>query len=879
MLRYLAAILCMFLLSASALHAADAVTKSRALAATGKDKQAIALLQLEITKQLKSAERQAQLHAELAQRWLVRGDLASTEKSVSAALKLAPADPLAHWIQAEVLREQGKLKQAEAAYKWHFDEYNAREFDDAESLFWCAKGIGQYVRWRRLHDAYGTLVNDVYPQVLKLNPQDWRVRLEMGQLFLEKYNLAEADRQFVAGLKINPHAAQLHAARAKLFLLTYDLDAAQASLRVAREINPRLLAVQQLEADLHFANFRPRAAVDVLHKALEIRPHDEATLGRLAAAYLAIDGAENSQAPARFDRLELNLRERNSQPGRFYAQLASTLDQLRQYPTAAMYWKNTIKIMPQHPYAQGQLGMIQMRLGEEASARKTLEQAFKDDPFNVRVKNTLAVLDVLESYETIETPHFLIRFDPKQNAVLARAAADYLEHEVFGAVTKQLGYTPKEKTLIEIFSKAKNTTGHGWFSARMVGLPSVGTVGACVGKMLAIASPNEMQQKFNWAQVLKHEFVHVVNLQQTNFNIPHWFTEALAVHNEGYPRPPAWNRLLATRLAEGRLFDLYSINFGFIRPESDEQWSLAYCQAELYAQFMLAEFGDDALAKLLTAYADRLESAQAIEREFKITQKEFEQRYIKYVRQAVAELPKSVAVKSRSFAELQKAAANNLDDVDVAAQMALAFVRRKSYVDARRWADRAMKIEPKHQLAAYVRARLHLVVGEDAEAANLLEVCLDREQPQPNALALLAGLKLRLRKYDEAAQLYSLGAKHAPDEIKWPKSLAVVYLQAGDTEKLAAMLEQIALTEPDNYGSRKKLAQIYHDKSDHAATVRWATEAIHVNVLDAASHRLRGQALSKLGHKSRAIESLRLTLLLNPTDRESQRLLDALQKS
>jgi hypothetical protein len=52
-----------------------------------------------------------------------------------------------------------------------------------------------------------------------------------------------------------------------------------------------------------------------------------------------------------------------------------------------------------------------------------------------------------------------------------------------------------------------------------------------------------------------------------------------------------------------------------------------------------------------------------------------------------------------------------------------------------------------------------------------------------------------------------------------------------------------------------------------------------VNVLDAVSHRLRGQALSKLGHKSRAIESLRLALLLNPTDRESQRLLDALQKS
>jgi hypothetical protein len=36
----------------------------------------------------------------------------------------------------------------------------------------------------------------------------------------------------------------------------------------------------------------------------------------------------------------------------------------------------------------------------------------------------------------------------------------------------------------------------------MVGLPSVGTVGACAGKIVAMASPNEMEQKFNWAQVL-----------------------------------------------------------------------------------------------------------------------------------------------------------------------------------------------------------------------------------------------------------------------------------------------------------------------------------------------------------------------------------------
>ena len=54
-----------------------------------------------------------------------------------------------------------------------------------------------------------------------------------------------------------------------------------------------------------------------------------------------------------------------------------------------------------------------------------------------------------------------------------------------------------------------------------MGLPYVGTVAACTGRVIAMASPNDVRSKYNWARVLRHEFVHVVNLQQTSFNIPH----------------------------------------------------------------------------------------------------------------------------------------------------------------------------------------------------------------------------------------------------------------------------------------------------------------------------------------------------------------------
>ena len=128
----------------------------------------------------------------------------------------------------------------------------------------------------------------------------------------------------------------------------------------------------------------------------------------------------------------------------------------------------------------------------------------------------------------------------------------------------------------------------------------------------AMASPTATDKPFNWARVLKHEFVHILTLQQTQFNIPHWYTEALAVTSEGYPRPESWNRLLQARVAAGNLMNLDTINLGFIRPKTPDDWTMAYCQSRLYAQYMTEKFGADTTARLLEAYRQNLSTDQAI---------------------------------------------------------------------------------------------------------------------------------------------------------------------------------------------------------------------------------------------------------------------------
>jgi tetratricopeptide (TPR) repeat protein len=837
---------------------AAALGIARAQEATGHREEAVKTLAAAAKKDPKSPLPAA----ELARLALNRGDYKEAEAEVAASLALDPQDVLAHLVRAELRAASGKLAAANDDYQWLVNYYNDHDALDSETLHWIGLGASQFARWNRLTDQFRFLVNDFYPDLVAAEPAFWRAHYEAGALFSEKYNDAEAAKEFKAALALNPNAAEVHAALGQLALDGFELAAAQAACDQALAINPQLLAAHHLKADIHLANFEPRQSAGVLKDALALDPVSEATLGRLAAAYLAVDGTRSTAPDSRFGKLVAEVNARNPHAGEFYLALADALDRLRRWPAAAGYYREAMTRMPQLVAPSGRLGMMLMRLGDEAEARKVLDESFQADPFNVRVKNTLEVLDVLDGYETLETEHFRIRFDPKKDKLLARAMGQWLEG-VHPQLVAQMGFTPPGKSLFEIFCRARNTDGHGWFSARMVGLPRIHPIGACAGKIVALQSPTEGQQRFNWARVVKHEFIHLINLQQTDFNIPHWFTEALAVLNEGYPRPQEWNELLSKRFAADRLFNLDSINLGFIRPHSSDDWTLAYCQAELYAEYMLERFGKDAIARMLAAYADNLTTSEALQRALGVAQGDFERGYREFVTKIVKALPPAAAGEP-SLVELQKALAAKPKDPQLLAQMAQARLNRRGYPEARKLADAALAADPKNQLAHYVRARLHLLVGENKEALARLEESLDRQHPQDNHLALLAGLKLRADDFAAAAELYELGANANPHSATWLKSLAAVYLKSGDEKKLAPILEKLAESDPDDLTVRKKLAQLAVAANNWPAADRWATEALHIQVIDPELHAWRAESLASQGNAAAAADEFATAIELDP---------------
>jgi tetratricopeptide (TPR) repeat protein len=837
-----------------------AIGIARCLAAVGEADKAIATLTAAAAKHPSDAA----LQAELAGLEFERGNHEAARKRVDAALVLDPEQCAARFLSAELYRVAGKLDEANDAYLWLVRFYNRGRdtITDPERLLWIGRGAAQYARWNRNAGQFSFLVNTLYPRARRLDPRFWPAHLEAALLFLEKYNPEDARAELDSALAINPNAAELHAVRAMIAIERGVFDSARAGIDRALAIDPRCKPAHRIAADLEMSAFGAAGAVAILERARKLDPTDEETLGRLAAAYGAVDGLRDTVPGARMRAVIDEAVRRNEHCGEFFASLASAFDRLRKYPHAARYYEEARRRMPQLVEVSGQLGMVWMRLGEETRAAGLLQESFRADPFNSRVKNTLEVLDLLKGYGTIETEHFVVRHDRGRDSLLAKYAARVLEEEIYPDITGRLGFRPPGKSLIEIFSSAQGTSAHGWFSARLVGLPFIGTVAGCAGKIVAMASPSDLPGAFDWARVLRHEFVHVVNLQQTDFNIPHWYTEGLAVQNEDAPRLPEWDVILARRAAAGRLFTLDNVNLGFTRPSTSDDWPLAYCQALLYTEYLKDTYGKDANARLIAAYADNLDTPRALERCCGVRTEKLESGYRAYVEKIAATVPPAERAERPSPAALERAVQRDPGNAEALAQLADAYLEAGGRTRAGELATRALAAQPAQPLAAYVMARLHAAAGEKEEAWKLLKDAVRLDAPEPKSLALLADLTRERNDLAEAERLCLAGAERFPHSSAWPRGLAAVYEATRDTVKRAAALARVCDMEEGDAAAREVLARLALARGDTTSAGSWALRTLYVDVMNPEAHGILGETAAAAGRFERAAEEYETAIRL-----------------
>jgi tetratricopeptide (TPR) repeat protein len=802
---------------------------------------------------LKAGSDNTDLIARRAELFYLRGQLGDALKLADAAIAKTSEQFLARWVRGRIYRDTGELDKADAEFRWFVRTYTTRDrannpIKDADTLLLVAQAGAENARWHNLADQFKFILNEVYNDALKADPDLWPAEYQAGMLLLEKYNRGESRTAFDKALAINPRAAEALVGKGRAALQQMELKDAEAFADKALAVNPRLPAALHLIADVHLTSNEPEAAMKRLDEAKAVNPRDELTLGRVAACLFTL------KRGADFDALCAQVEKQNPKAGQFYFELAERLDDRRLFDDAEKFYQKAVALWPQLPDVKNSLGMLALRMGREEAARPILTAAFEADPFNVRVSNSLRVLRHLDKYETIKTAHFLLRFDPKTDAVLAKYMADELE-TIFAGLSKQFDFKPAEPVLIEVFNS------HEMFSGRVIGIPDLHTIGACTGRMFAMVSPTGkgIRKPFNWGRVIRHELVHIFNLEQTNFQVPHWLTEGLAVRNEGFPRPPSWGQLLAERVAKDDLLDLSTINLGFMRPRSPSEWTLAYAQSQLYVEYLTKTHGENCIAGLLAAYRDGKDTHAAIRGVCGVDVPTLERGYKTYVREVAGQAIGKPPEKPLTLVQLQAAVEKTPDDADLSARLAEQYWKRRRARDARELVDKVLKDQPKHGLALFVKAQLLLAAGEDESAQKLLEEAAAIDPPEPKVLKTLGKMYYDAAQWEKAEAVYDRGRKAEPFETSWLEDLSRVAKQTGDTAKRIAVLSELAPTDADDLEQRRELAALLSAAGRWAEAERWAKEALEIDVNDAKVRELYLKALTEQG-KADVAERVRKVL-------------------
>jgi tetratricopeptide (TPR) repeat protein len=815
-----------------------------------------------------------------ARAWRAEGEAGKALEALDAALKAAPGHPdllahradllhslgqwdaaladagavlakhdghfLARWVKARVLRDRGDLAAADAEVKWfvraYTDAENAdRPITDPDALLIVGQAGVENATWNNRPQQFQFVLNEVYKDARKLDPDCWEAEYLAGMLLLEKHNRAQALDAFDAALKVNPRAADALAGKGLAALETLDLKDADRLADQALKVNPKHPAALRLKADVFLAGGDFLTAKRLLTAAKLVNPRDEATLARLAAiAWLALK-------PADVGELATEIEKFDAKPAVFYHELAAALDARKQYRDAEGYFRKAVELRPQLPAAKAGLGMLLLRTGREPEAKVVLDAAFKADPFNVRVSNSRLVLKHLDAYQSLETPHYAVRFDPKADKVLAPFLAEYLE-EVHAGFAKDYGFAPDGKVLVEVFSSRE------MFSGRTIALPGLPDVaaGACTGRVVAFPSP--AADKINWSRVVRHELTHAFNLLQTDYRVPHWLTEGLAVRSEGGARPAAWMAVLRDRHAAGRLFDLDTITLGFVRPRTEDDWPLAYLQSLLYVEYLTKTHGPTSVGRLLNEYRGGATTAAALKAAAGVEQAAFEAGYRTYLNEVVRAGGRR-AEKALTFPELEAAHKARPDDPGLSARLAGEYLRRNKAADARRLVEAALKAEPGHPQASVVKARMLDQAKDPAGARAVLEAATKENPDDPRVLMALGRQLTAAKEYDAAAGVFEKGRKAAPDAADWLPELARLYTVLKRPDPLADVLAELAARDPDEFTARVRLARLRVDGGDAAAAERAAREALR---LDLSSPEARGLLLSALRAQKKDAEADRV---------------------
>ncbi|HET6205406.1 MAG TPA: tetratricopeptide repeat protein [Terracidiphilus sp.] len=642
-------------------------------------------------------------------------------------------------------------------------------------------------------------------------------KVRWGMLLHERFNDAEAADLFREALSKDASNAPAYVGLATVSAETFNGKATEYALK-AIELDPKLAEAHELLADLALANDDREVASAEADKAIAL----ENDALNAMATHAAIELIRDQSPEAWFAKIQAI----NPKYGEGYARVAHQLELHYRYQDAVTYYRKAIEADPRLWAAHSALGIELMRLGQEQEPYKELQLSYENGYRNAATVNSLRLLDSYKNFVTTRDATTVLRLH-KSESDLLRPYFETELHAILATYEKKYRMQLGGAVQVEVYPD------HEDFAVRTMGMPGLGALGVTFGQVVAMDSPSARKPgDFNWGATLWHEMSHVFILSATNFRVPRWFTEGLAVHEEGehsaeWKNQPTPDVLAAIR--DKKLLPVAKLDRGFVYPQYPTQVFVSYFQAGSICDFVKAKWSEEKLLDMVHSYAQQKTTPQVIQQDLGLAPEEFDKQYLAWIDQKYG----SEAAHFDAWREKLKALVEAMKQkqFDAVLQQGPAVVAMyPEYVgDASAYeliADAAeMRGDAKVQtamLTAYMHeggsapallkrlAALEDAAGQHAESASTLErVNYIYPVKDEELHRKLGDLLYAQKRYPGAIREYgAVVASNPVDKAGAEFSLAQAYLAAGQRDKAQESVLAALETAPGYRPAQKLLLEL-----------------------------------------------------------------------
>jgi tetratricopeptide (TPR) repeat protein len=653
--------------------------------------------------------------------------------------------------------------------------------------------------------------NGAFRALVAAHPGNAEYRVRWGRLFLERFQPDDAAKLFNEALLIEPRRADALLGLALVAADGFEAKAVELAHR-ALAADPHLVEAQELLARLALEDSDPAKAAAEAHKALDMSAN-----ATEAKAILATIDWLNDKTDTPWDPHD----------GAAYETAGRIFVLNRRYEEGIKLFRKAIALQPDLWSARSQLGVNLMRLGREEEARAELEMCYEGHYRDAATVNTLRLMDSYKNFVTYKTDRTTLRLHKKEAELLH----PYFEAEMLRALNtydKKYGFKLDRPVQVEVYPD------HEDFAVRTMGMPGLGALGVTFGYVVAMDSPSGRPPgSFHWASTMWHELSHVYVLNMTNFRVPRWFTEGLAVHEETAVSPEWGDRLdphAIMAIKDKKLLPVAELDRGFVRPTYAAQVVVSYFEAGRICDYINREWGWPKLLAMIHDFAGGASTPEAIEKELGITPEEFDTRFLAALN---AETKKTVDGFDEWSKELKKVAAEyKAHDYDAMIRDASAI--RDTYPD-------------------YI------------EAGNVYQFLADGYVAKGDKKAAIAEL-----------ERYAKVGGRSPDTLK---QLATFLEEAGNRKEAAEVLDRLNYIQPIDEDLHRRLGDLWLGLGNTDGAIREYRAVLAKSPTDpAASHFSLAKAYRSANRTDAAKDELLLSLEAAPGFRPAQKMLLELSK-